>query len=78
MDIKFKAMVETADDKYTKLVNMICKISNESGIDCDKILNLVSSIHNDEINLIVRLYEADKEKKNILNDDLQVFDFMIK
>lgn len=78
MGINFQAMVETADDKYTKLVDMVCQLKNGSDVDYDRILNLINSIHNDEMELIVRMCEIEKERKTISKDGVQVFGFMTR
>lgn len=77
MELKFQAMIETADDKYTKLVNMICQLKSGSNENFDVILNLINSIHKDEMELIVRMCEIEKEKKTISKDGVQVFGFMV-
>lgn len=59
MEVKFAAMIGTADDKYTRLVDYICQMKNKSDVDYDKIFKLIKSIHEDEIAIIMRLYEAE-------------------
>lgn len=60
METNFMAMVGTADEKYRKLVDYICQLKNGKDIDFDRIFKLTQSIHEDEISLIVSLYEAER------------------
>lgn len=73
METNFMAMVGTADEKYRKLVDYICQLKNGSDVEFDKIFKLTQSIHEDEISLIVSLYEA--ERMNF-KPELQIPSFM--
>lgn len=77
MEVNYLAMVETADDKYTRLVEYIQKLRNGSEVDYDKIFGLMKSIHKDEIALIVNLYEAEQYIKRS-KEELQIPSFMKK
>lgn len=75
MGNNYLAMVETADEKYTKLVEYIQKLKNGSEVNYDKIFGLMKSIHKDEIMLIVSLYEAE-EYINRKKEELKIPSFM--
>lgn len=74
MRSNFHAMIETANDKYMKLVDVICQMKNGSDVNFDRVFNLVNSIHNDEIELIVRMCE--NEKRGNSKQDIQIIGFM--
>lgn len=75
MESKFMAMIGAADNKYAKLVDYICQLKNGSEVEFDKIFKLLQSVHEDEISLIVRLYETE-----LINyrPELQIPSFMSK
>lgn len=75
MGNNYLAMVETADEKYTKLVEYIQRLKNGSEVDYDKIFGLMKSIHKDEMTLIVSLYEAE-EYINRKKEELKIPSFM--
>lgn len=75
MGNNYLAMVETADEKYTKLVEYIQRLKNRSEVDYDKIFGLMKSIHKDEMTLIVSLYEAE-EYINRKKEELKIPSFM--
>lgn len=75
MGNNYLAMVETVDEKYTKLVEYIQKLKNGSEVDYDKIFGLMKSIHKDEMMLIVSLYEAE-EYINRKKEELKIPSFM--
>lgn len=49
MRTEFNAMMETANDKYIKLIDAIYRLKNGSEVDFEKLSNLVNSIYNDEL-----------------------------
>lgn len=75
MGTNYKTMIGIADEKYQKIVDYIHQLKNGSEIEYDKILKLLTSIHEDEIYLIVSLYEL--ERMNF-KPELSVPDFMKK
>ena len=46
MRTEFNAMMETANDKYIKLIDAIYRLKNGSEVDFEKLSNLVNSIYN--------------------------------
>ncbi len=75
METNFKAMVSMADDKYRRLVEYLCQVKNGSEVEYDKVFKLAQSIHEDEISLIVSLY--DTERMNF-KPEIQLLSFMSK
>lgn len=68
MRTEFNAMMETANDKYIKLIDAIYRLKNGSEVDFEKLSNLVNSIYNDEI-----------ERNRIQSQKgPQIFNFMMK
>lgn len=62
MRTEFNAMMETANDKYIKLIDAIYRLKNGSEVDFEKLSNLVNSIYNDELELIVMLDEIERNR----------------
>lgn len=79
MKTNFKAMVTTASEKYTKLIESVYHIEGISDEDLNKILILVHSVYLDEMDLISMLYDA-KEEKEVSEKkvELKLFDFMVR
>lgn len=77
MRIEFNAMMETANDKHIKLIDAIYRLKNGSEVDFEKLSNLVNSIYNDELELIVTLDEITKERMQFQKGP-QIFNFMMK
>lgn len=78
MRSNFQAMVETANDKYMKLIDAVCQIRNGSNDNFDRVLNMINSIHNDEIELIIRMSDIDRENRINSQKEIQILDFMKK
>ena len=73
------AMMETANDKYSKLIDSMYQIKAGSEVDFDKVIKLIHSVYNDEVELITKLNEIEQpkyEKKQ--NRELQVFTFVCR
>lgn len=77
MRTEFNAMMETANDKYIKLIDAIYRLKNGSEIDFEKLSNLVNSIYNDELELIVMLDEIERNRIQSQKGP-QIFNFRIK
>lgn len=75
METNFKAMVSMVDDKYRKLIEHLCQLKNGTETDYDKIFKLAQSIHEDEISLIVSLYESERMH---FKPEIQLPSFMSK
>ena len=77
METNFKAMVATANEKYTKLVDSMYKTKTEE--DLEKNLNLLRSIYMDQTDLIAMLHDISvKNKTEEKKVELKLFDFMVK
>ena len=75
--VYFNAMVATANEKYTKLVDSMYKAKTEE--DLGKNLNLLRSIYMDQMDLIAMLHDISvKNKTEEKKVELKLFDFMIK
>ena len=75
--VNFNAMVATANEKYTKLVDSMYKAKTEE--DRDRNLNQLRSIYMDEMNLIAMLHDIAVENKTEEKKvELKLFDFMVK
>ena len=75
--VNFNAMVATANEKYTKLVDSMYKAKTEE--DLGKNLNLLRSIYMDQMDLIAMLHDISvKNKTEEKKVELKLFDFMIK
>lgn len=75
--VNFNAMVATANEKYTKLVDSMYKAKTED--DLGKNLNLLRSIYMDQMDLIAMLHDISvKNKTEEKKVELKLFDFMIK
>ena len=75
--VNFNAMVATANEKYTKLVDSMYKAKTEE--DLGKNLNLLRSIYMDQMDLIAMLHDISVENKTEEKKvELKLFDFMIK
>ena len=75
--VNFNAMVATANEKYTKLVDSMYKAKTEE--DLEKNLNLLRSIYMDQMDLIAMLHDISVENKTEEKKvELKLFDFMIK
>lgn len=75
MRTEFNAMMETANDKHIKLIDAIYRLKNGSEVNFEKLSNLVNSIYNDELELIVML---DEIKRMQSQKGPQIFNFMMK
>lgn len=64
METNFKAMISTANCKHTKLVEYLTQLKNGNDVDIDKVIKLATSIHDDEMTVIMDLYEVGK----VMND----------
>ena len=74
--VNFNAMVATANEKYTKLVDSMYKAKTEE--DLGKNLNLLRSIYMDQMDLIAMLHDISvKNKTEEKKVELKLFDFMI-
>ena len=74
----FKAMVTTASNKYTKLIEAMYNTEGISDADLNRNLNLIHSIYADEMDLIAALYNIELEKKEEKKKvELKLFDFMV-
>lgn len=60
MMTNYMAMLETANEKYRKIVEYLYQMKNGSNLEYDKVFKLIKSIHEDEVSLIVSLYEAER------------------
>lgn len=79
MSTNYKAMVSTANEKYTQLIERICQLTSENEKDRSELLNLAKSIYNDEVDLIVSLYDLDKFVRELnTKTEILVPDFMKK
>lgn len=76
MRTEFNAMMETANDKYIKLIDAIYRLKNGSEVDFEKLSNLVNSIYNDELELIVMLDEIERNRIQSQKGtaDIQLYD----
>ena len=75
--INFNAMVATANEKYTKLVDSMYKAKTEE--DLNRNLNMVHSLYKDEMDLIVKLHDIIVENKTEEKKvELKLFDFMVR
>lgn len=75
--VNFNAMVATANEKYTKLVDSMYKAKTEE--DLGKNLNLLRSIYMDQMDLIAMLHDITVENKSEERKvELKLFDFMVK
>lgn len=75
--INFNAMVATANEKYTKLVDSMYKAKTEE--DLNRNLNMVHSLYKDEMDLIAKLHDIIIEKKTEEKKvELKLFDFMVR
>ena len=54
METNHYALLETATEKYTQLVDYICKLQNGIEVNPESVNKLVHSIYKDEIYLIDR------------------------
>lgn len=69
MKTNFKAMLTTANEKYTSLLNMVYRLKSGQEIDPDKLMNLIHSVYMDEAELIFELCSSDRETKNEMDED---------
>ena len=75
--VNFNAMVATANEKYTKLVDSMYKAKTED--DLNRNLNMIHSIYKDEMDLIAKLHDITVENKSEDRKvELKLFDFMVK
>jgi hypothetical protein len=77
MRTEFNAMMETANDKYIKLIDAIYRLKNGSEVDFEKLSNLVNSIYHDELELIVMLDDIERNRIQSKKGP-QIFNFMMK
>ncbi len=68
-----EAIVTTVDNKYRQLIDSICRIKNGLEVDYDKVFNLAESIHEDEMSLVINLFELEK---NFYKPELKIPSFM--
>ncbi len=75
--VNFNAMVATANEKYTKLVDSMYKAKTDE--DLNRNLNMVHSIYQDEMDLIAKLHDITVENKTEEKKvELKLFDFMVR
>lgn len=74
------AMMETANDKYSKLIDSMYQIKAGSEVDFDKVIKLIHSVYNDEVELITKLNEIEQPRyeKKSEQRELQVFTFVCR
>lgn len=74
----FGAMLRTANSKYSALLDTLYgqKAESESDGDYDKAIRLVHSMHNDQIELLAQLSEAEKENERKEMEGLQIVSFV--
>ncbi len=74
------AMMETANDKYAKLIDSMYQIKAGSEVDFDKVIKLIHSVYNDEVELITKLNEIEQPKyeKKPEQRELQVVTFVCR
>lgn len=81
-EIRFVALMTTATDKYTKMVDAAYRLKNRSNTDegFDNLINLIHSTFQDQAYLIYQytLLEAEKEEKKPKKKELKIPCFMVK
>lgn len=81
METNFYAMVQTANSKYAKVINAAYQLREDNSSEAfDKLLGLINSVYNDEIELIGKLCETEskREKEDERQKEVQVFGFMFR
>ena len=80
MDANHYALLETATEKYTQLVDYICKLQNGIEVNQEAVYKLVHSIYKDEIYLIDRLKSTEEilQKQQNPHQSIKIFEFMSK
>lgn len=76
--INLKAMLKTANSKYSALLDTLYgkKAESESDEDYDKAIRLVHSMYNDQVELLAQLSEAEKENDRKEMEALKVVSFV--
>lgn len=78
METNHYALLETATEKYTQLVDYICKLQNGIEVNPKSVNKLVHSIYKDEIYLIDRLKNTEEmlQKQQEPQQSIKIFEFM--
>lgn len=78
METNHYALLETATEKYTQLVDYICKLQNGIEVNPEAVNKLVHSIYKDEIYLIDRLKSTEEmlQKQQEPQQSIKIFEFM--
>lgn len=78
MKINLGAMLKTANNKYSALLDTLYgqKAESESDGDYDKAIRLVHSMYNDQMELLAALSEAEKENDRKEMEQLKVVGFV--
>lgn len=77
METMYKAMIGAANDKYSKVIEYIYELKSGKTIDYEKLIKLINSNHNDEIELIVNLCNLNRVIKELTTrTELEVPSFM--
>lgn len=78
METNHYALLETATEKYTQLVDYICKLQNGIEVNPESVNKLVRSIYKDEIYLIDRLKNTEEmlQKQQEPQQSIKIFEFM--
>lgn len=78
MGVNVQAMMETANNKFNTLVDIVSQLKNGSKVDFDKMFNLIHSIHNDEVELIIKMNEIENAKNEKPKKEIQIINFMVR
>lgn len=78
MEINHYALLKTTTEKYTQLVDYICKLQNSIEVNPESVNKLVHSIYEDEIYLIDRLKNTEEmlQKQQEPQQSIKIFEFM--
>lgn len=78
METNHYVLLETATEKYTQLVDYICKLQNGIEVNPESVNKLAHSIYKDEIYLIDRLKNTEEmlQKQQEPQQSIKIFEFM--
>ena len=78
METNHYALLETPTEKYTQLLDQICKLQNGIKVNPESVNKLVHSIYKDEIYLVDRLKSAEEllRKQQEPQQSIKIFEFM--